>query len=82
MTFDNPFQKNAEMWQQFSTEYIENMMSLFEKNMAQSQLFQKQTQEAVSKVVNSQFELVMSSLKTMEGQMNEMMAQMKKVYQA
>lgn len=82
MTFDNPFQKNAEMWQQFSTQYVENMMSQFEANMAQSQLFQKQMQEAVSKVVNGQFELVMSSLKTMEGQMTEMMAQMKKVYQA
>lgn len=82
MTFDNPFQKNAEMWQQFSTEYVENMMGQFEKNMAQSQLFQKQMQEAVSKVVNGQFELVMSSLKTMEAQMTEMMAQMKKVYQA
>lgn len=82
MTFDNPFQKNAEVWQQFSTEYMENMMSLFEKNMTQSQLFQKQMQEAVSQVVNNQFELVMSSLKTMEGQMNEMMAQVKKVYQA
>lgn len=82
MTFDNPFQKNAEMWQQFSTQYVENMMSQFEANMAQSQLFQKQMQEAVSKVVNGQFELVMSSLKTMEGQMTEIMAQMKKVYQA
>lgn len=66
---ENPFQKNMEMWQQFSSAYTENMMAMFEKNMAQSQAFQQQIREAVSQVVNSQFEMVITSLKTLENQM-------------
>ena len=72
MNFDNPFQKNAEMWQQWTTMYTDNLFDLFEKNLEQSRVFQAQMQTAVSQVVNSQFELVLGSLKTLEKQVAEL----------
>jgi non-homologous end joining protein Ku len=73
---DNLFQKNFEMWQEYSDSYARNMMAMVEKSMATSQAFQEQMQGAVSQVVNSQFEMVMASLKSMEKQMAELTAMM------
>lgn len=68
----NLFTKNMEMWQNFSSAYMENMMSMFEKSVATSQVFQEQVQKAVEEVVNSQFELMSTSMQAMQAQMNEM----------
>lgn len=69
---DNLFQKNFEMWQEYSDTYARNMMAMVENSMATSQAFQQQMQTAVSQVVNSQFEIVMASLKNMEKQMADL----------
>jgi hypothetical protein len=82
MNFDNPFQKNAELWQQFANSYTENMFAMFEKSLDQSQAFQRQMQAAVSQVVNSQFELVMASLKALERQVADLAAQMSEMQNA
>jgi len=69
---DNPFQKNFELWQQLNETTMQNMFAAFEKNLAQSRVFQEQMQTAVGQVVNSQFDMVQASLKNMESQMAEM----------
>jgi hypothetical protein len=69
---DNPFQKNFELWQQLNETTMQNIFAAFEKNLAQSRAFQEQMQTAVGQVVNSQFDVVQSSLKNMESQMAEM----------
>jgi hypothetical protein len=69
---DNPFQKNFELWQQLNETTMQNMFAAFEKNLAQSRVFQEQMQTAVGQVVNSQFDVVQASLKNMESQMAEM----------
>ena len=69
---DNPFQKNFELWQQLNETTMQNMFAAFEKNLAQSRVFQEQMQTAVGQVVNSQFDVVQASLKNMERQMAEM----------
>ena len=71
MSNDNPFQKNMELWQQFSDSYTKNMFAMFEKNLEHSKAFQDQVQSAVTQAVETQFEMVMSSLKTMEEQISE-----------
>ena len=71
MSNDNPFQKNMELWQQFSDSYTKNMFAMFEKNLEQSKAFQEQVQTAVTQAVEAQFEMVMTSLKTMEEQIGE-----------
>ena len=71
MSNDNPFQKNMELWQQFSDSYTKNMFAMFERNLEQSKAFQEQVQSAVTQAVEAQFEMVMSSLKTMEEQIGE-----------
>ena len=75
MNFENPLPKNVALWQQFTTTYSENMMALFEKNLEQSQMFQQQMQIVVSQVVNSQFDLMLTSLKTLEKQRRDLSAQ-------
>ena len=71
MSNDNPFQKNMELWQQFSDSYTKNMFAMFERNLEQSKAFQEQVQSAVTQAVEAQFEMVMSSLKTMEEQIDQ-----------
>jgi hypothetical protein len=74
MSNENPFQKNMELWQQFSDSYTKNMFSMFEKNLEQSKAFQDQVQSAVSQAVEAQFEMIMTSLKTMQEQIGEISA--------
>ena len=69
---DNPFQKNMELWQQFSDSYTKNMFAMFERNLAHSKAFQEQVQSAVSESVDKQFELILSNLKVMEEQITEL----------
>jgi hypothetical protein len=82
MSNDNPFQKNMELWQQFSDSYTKNMFAMFEKNMEHSKAFQDQVQSAVNQAVEAQFEMIMTSLKTMQEQMGEMSANLNEVAQA
>jgi len=82
MSNDNPFMKNMELWQQFSETYTKNMFDMFEKNLEQSQAFQEQVQSAVNQAVEAQFEMVMTSLKTMQEQMGELSASMNEVTKA
>ncbi|MFN2221961.1 MAG: hypothetical protein PVH65_00170 [Chloroflexota bacterium] len=74
MSNDNPFQKNMELWQQFSDSYTKNMFAMFEKNLEHSKAFQDQVQSAVSQAVEAQFEMIMTSLKTMQEQIGEISA--------
>lgn len=64
----NPFQKNVELWQQFSESYMKNTFAMFEKNLEQSKALQEQVQTAVNQAVDAQFEMVLTSLKTVEEQ--------------
>ena len=74
----NPFQKNLEAWQALNTSAVENLMSLFEKNLETSQAFQNQMQTAVEKVVNSQFEMLNAGISAMQQQMDQLLALLKK----
>lgn len=76
MSNDNPFMKNMELWQQFSESYTKNMFDMFEKNLEHSKAFQEQVQSAVNQAVEAQFEMVMTSLKTMQEQIGEISASM------
>ena len=68
----NPFQKNIELWQQFSESYTKNMFAIFEKNLAQSRAFQQQVQTSVNEAVDSQFEIILTNLKTLQEQVGEL----------
>ncbi len=82
MSNDNPFQKNMELWQQFSDSYTKNMFAMFEKNLEHSKAFQDQVQEAVGQAVEAQFEMIMTSLKTMQEQIGEISANLGEVAKA
>lgn len=62
------YQQGLDFWQRYGETYSENMFAIFEKNLEQSNVFQDQLQEAVAEVVDSQFSLIISGLKTLENQ--------------
>jgi hypothetical protein len=82
MSNDNPFQKNMELWQQFSDSYTKNMFAMFEKNLEHSKAFQDQVQAAVTQAVEAQFEMVMTNLKTMQEQIGEISANLSETTKA
>ena len=82
MSNDNPFQKNMELWQQFSDSYTKNMFAIFEKNLEHSKAFQDQVQAAVTQAVEAQFEMVMTNLKTMQEQIGEISANLSETTKA
>jgi uncharacterized coiled-coil protein SlyX len=82
MSNDNPFQKNFEMWQEFSESYTKNMFNIFETNLEHSKAFQGQVQEAVNQAVETQFEMIMSGLKSVEAQIGELSKTMNEMAQS
>ena len=65
---ENLYQQSLDFWQRYGETYTENMLSVFEKNLEQSKVFQDQLQGAVVEVIDSQFNLIISGLKSLENQ--------------
>jgi phage gp36-like protein len=65
---ENLYQQSLDFWKRYGETYSENMFAIFEKNLEQSKVFQDQLQEAAAEVVDSQFSLIISGIKTLENQ--------------
>lgn len=81
---DDFFKKNIEMWEQFSTSYMDTMFNTVERAMTQSEVLKDQVDQAVNSAVSNQMEATMSVLKAMQRQLeiltekvDEMMVQEK-----
>ena len=81
---DDFFKKNIEMWEQFSTSYMDTMFNTVERAMTQSEVLKDQVDQAVNSAVSNQMDATMSVLKAMQRQLeiltekvDEMMVQEK-----
>ena len=63
------FKKNMEMWEQYSTTYMDTMFKTMEKTMQQSQAFQDQLNEMVEKSVSVQTEASLAMLNSIQKQL-------------
>ena len=63
------FQKNIDMWEKFTSSYMDTMFRMVEKSMDQSQVFKDQMDRVVNEAVSQQLETTMTTLKTMQKQM-------------
>ena len=76
---DDFFKKNMEMWEQYTSTYMDNMFKVMEKTMQQSQAFREQLDNAVEQTVSAQTEASMAMLKAIQAQLealNEKIDQM------
>ena len=63
------FQKNIDMWEKFTTSYMDTMFRMVEKSMNQSQVFKDQMDRVVNEAVSQQVETTMATLMAMQKQM-------------
>ncbi len=68
------FKKNLEMWEQFTSNYMDAMFKTVEKTMEQSQAFRAQVDKAVAAAVSSQFEVTLSTLQSLQRQVEALSA--------
>ena len=70
------FERNMDMWQKWTTTYMDTMSQAMERTMAQSEVFQKQVNQAVATTVSAQFETMMAGLQALEQQVEELSKKM------
>ena len=63
------FKKNMEMWEQYSTTYMDTMFKTMERTMQQSQALQDQLNEMVEKSVSAQTEASLAMLNSIQKQL-------------
>lgn len=63
------YKKNLEMWEKFTTSYMDTMFKTVEKTMEQSKVFKDQVDKAVSSAVDTQMQVTMSSLEMLQRQL-------------
>jgi hypothetical protein len=62
------FERNMDMWQKWTTTYMDTMSQAMERTMAQSETFQKQVNKAVATTVGAQFDAMLAGIRALEQQ--------------
>lgn len=70
------FKKNIELWEQFTTSYMDTMFRMVGKTMDQSQAFQDQMERVVDETVSKQMTATMTTLQAMQNQMETLSQKM------
>lgn len=66
------FKRNLEMWEQYTSTYMDTMFKAVEKTMQQSQAFKDQLDTAVSDTVSTQMEATMATLQSLQRQVENL----------
>jgi TolA-binding protein len=76
------FEKNMEMWERWTSSYMDTMASAMEKTMEQSTALRKQVDKAVGTAVSAQMDATLAAIRSLEkqvemlnGKIDEMMEQ-------
>ena len=79
------FQQNLEMWEKFTSNYMDTMFKTVEKTMDQSQAFKEKVDKAVQDTVSAQMQATLTALQALQRQVetlnekvDEMMAKQEK----
>jgi cbb3-type cytochrome oxidase cytochrome c subunit len=62
------FEKNMEMWEKWTSTYMDTMSKAMEKTMEQSSAFKKQVDKAVATAVSAQFDATLAAIQSLEKQ--------------
>jgi polyhydroxyalkanoate synthesis regulator phasin len=66
------FKRNLEMWEQYTSTYMDTMFKAVEKTMQQSQAFKDQLDTAVSDTVSTQMDATMATLQALQRQVENL----------
>ena len=70
------FKKNIELWEQFTTSYVDTMFKMVGKTMDQSQAFQEQMEKVVDEAVSQQMNAATAAIQAMQKQMEVLSGKM------
>ena len=70
------FKKNIELWEQFTTSYVDTMFKMVGKTMDQSQAFKDQMEKVVDDTVSQQMSATVAAIQMMQKQMEVLSAKM------
>ncbi len=68
------FSKNMEMWDRFTSTYMENMFKMVDKTIGQSKAFQDRVNQAAAEAVSAQLDASLQALKTLQEQVEALSA--------
>lgn len=66
------YKKNLEMWEQFTSNYMDTMFKTVEKAMDQSETFRDRVDKAVAEAVSSQMDATLATLKSLQKQVENL----------
>ena len=66
---DDFFKKNIELWEKFSSSYMDTMIKTVERAMSQSEAQREQVDQAVNSAVSTQMETTVVVLEAMQRQL-------------
>ena len=64
----NFFEKNMEMWEKWTSSYVDTMSKMMERTMEQSAVLKKQVDEAVATTVGTQMDATLTAIRSLEKQ--------------
>ena len=66
------FETNMQMWEKWTSTYMDTMSKAMEKTMEQSVAFKEQMDKAVATAVNAQMDAALAAIKSLEEQVETM----------
>ena len=73
------YKRNLEMWEKFTSSYMDTMFKTVEKTMEQSNVFKAQVDKAVAQTVSSQFDATLAALQALQRQVEALSAKVDKL---
>ena len=68
------FEKNMEMWERWTSSYMDTMAAAMEKTMEQSQALRKQVDKTVAAAVGTQMDATLAAIRSLEKQVETLSA--------
>ncbi len=68
------FDKNLEMWERWTSSYMDTMAKAMDKTMEQSAAFRTQVEKAATVAVDAQLDVALAAIKALEKQVEALSA--------
>jgi len=73
------YKRNLEMWEKFTSSYMDTMFKTVEKTIEQSNVIKAQVDKAVAQTVSSQFDATLATLQALQRQVEALSAKVDKL---
>lgn len=73
------YKRNLEMWEKFTSSYMDTMFKTVEKTIEQSNVIKTQVDKAVAQTVSSQFDATLAALQALQRQVEALSAKVDKL---